>query len=612
VIAGAFWTAAVAAAAALGKGGQLFWNWYRVRRLAADLHPYFTLQEVEQSTRYFVPSQFQSLSPSVEDEPGQTAVAAARQRLIPWMLTQALAPGKNDQRFYIVLGETGIGKTTLMINLFLQYQRQLLPWRRPYDIKLLPLGDQRTLDTVREWDNKKHTILLLDAFDEDPEAAHDYRQRLSSIVEAARDYREVIISCRTHFFPNEEEEPGETGILRFGGEKGTHKFTKIYLSPFNDRDVKQYIRRIYPWWRFGKRKAARRTVELSPNLMFRPMLLSRIDDLVGRGEKLHYATDIYEAMVDRWIVREAERQTGVRTKQDFAAKLRAFSNELAVTLYRRHSNQGALSIPHAELATFAEERGIELDEIDVRSRSLLNRNARGDYKFAHKSILEYLIARRAMTDATFASTIDFDGLDVAARFCGELAVLRAPKEAYVFTGHSEEAISLRDLLDIPRTGRTVELHEYPEMALVALRAFPRLENLTLKKGAGNIAQLASLTGLRRVNITDCPVSDLRPLAQLTRLFMLILVGIDHADLSPLADMAGLTHLRVADCNVRDIASLATLEGLTELDLSNTKVTDITPLLGLKNLEQLVICGTPVSTESLVAFETTLPGCEIVT
>ena len=47
-------------------------------------------------------------------------------------------------------------------------------------------------------------------------------------------------------------------------------------------------------------------------------------------------------------------------------------------------------IPNDELPSLAEKWKVPLHPWQIRGRSLLNRDAKGNYKFAHRSIMEYL------------------------------------------------------------------------------------------------------------------------------------------------------------------------------------------------------------------------------
>ena len=59
----------------------------------------------------------------------------------------------------------------------------------------------------------------------------------------------------------------------------------------------------------------------------------------------------------------------------------------------------------SEIQKNCEEYGIQLSDLEAKSRSLLNRNANGIYKFAHKSILEFILAKKAIKDAQFRKVI---------------------------------------------------------------------------------------------------------------------------------------------------------------------------------------------------------------
>jgi hypothetical protein len=117
------------------------------------------------------------------------------------------------------------------------------------------------------------------------------------------------------------------------------------------------------------------------------MLLALIPNLVQSGKSVQYAFQLYEEMVEGWLERE---RPFVKDK----GALRLFSERLAVNLYVNRQRRRAERIPRAELADLAKEWNIPLDEWQLSSRALLNRDALGNYKFAHSSIMEYLFVKR--------------------------------------------------------------------------------------------------------------------------------------------------------------------------------------------------------------------------
>ena len=52
--------------------------------------------------------------------------------------------------------------------------------------------------------------VFLDALDEDTKAIADHKERISELMQLAKKFKRVIISCRTQFFLKDEEIPIET------------------------------------------------------------------------------------------------------------------------------------------------------------------------------------------------------------------------------------------------------------------------------------------------------------------------------------------------------------------------------------------------------------------
>jgi hypothetical protein len=132
-------------------------------------------------------------------------------------------------RYLILLADSGMGKTSALINYYARNLRR----RRPREIVLLYLGAPHLLDRIDESQPSYEKILFLDALDEDTAAIADHRERVLEVMQTARQFRGVVISCRTQFFLKDEEITRETGIVRYGprraGVSGTYEFQKLYL-----------------------------------------------------------------------------------------------------------------------------------------------------------------------------------------------------------------------------------------------------------------------------------------------------------------------------------------------------------------------------------------------
>ena len=123
-------------------------------------------------------------------------------------------------------------------------------------------------ELIKNIPDQEGTILFLDALDEDTKAITDHRQRIRELMDACYKFKRVILTCRTQFFPRDEEIPIDTGIVRLGprqaGDKGTYEFWKLYLSPFDDSDVTLYIKKRYPLWHYARRQKA---LDIAPAML---------------------------------------------------------------------------------------------------------------------------------------------------------------------------------------------------------------------------------------------------------------------------------------------------------------------------------------------------------
>ena len=566
------------------------------RRLTKDLHPFFTPVEIKKATQYYVATRCQNSAPSKEDEPSRTHSFAASVKIIPFFLKRGFKDDDNEDRYHIVLADSGMGKTTFMINLYLKYVSQW--WGKAFKIKLFPLGYPKIdeeLDKIED-DEKDNTILLLDAFDEDTEAVKDYKQRMDEILRKTYRFRKVVITCRTQFFPSEEEEPGETGILKYGGEKGVHIFRKMYLSPFDEKDIKKYLGKKFSIFSYKKKKRARQIVKQSPNLMVRPMLLSYIDDLLESNRKYEYSYQVYEELIDKWIEREARHLPVKERRENYKEELFTFSRVVVLDIYRSREKRDGLFIHRDDIESFAKKHGIQLKHMEMKSRSLLNRNASSQYKFSHKSILEYFLALLKVKNYEFYKKFSFEGMEQARSFYSDMW------EKYTFEfliqknlkgEYGVRGLGVKDLSEIK---------------------FNELESLNYLDLSSNqltvISPLKELKKICKLDLSNNQLIDIRPLKELKELWGLNLSNNQLSDISPLKELKKLVVLELNKNQLIDISPLKELKKLKFLFLSDNKLTDTRPLSKLKNLRILVIGRNPVPGDQIEALKKALPGCRI--
>lgn len=354
------------------------------RSVAKRLGPEFTVAGIHRSIRYYVRALCQDLDPAGGEEP--RLVFGVQQKLFEALDKVLTHP--TEYNFVILLADSGMGKTSALIN---YYARHLRRFRKPFNLCLIPLGIPDADERIAAIKDRAGTVLFLDALDEDTLAIVDHVERLRTLLQSTRDFERVLISCRTQFFSKDEEIPRETGKIkvsaRAAGEAAEYYFHKIYLSPFTDEQVSKYLKRRYPIWRLKRRRKAKEIVRKIPNLTVRPMLLAHVDDIVQADRKIESSYQLYQEMVDAWLTREQ----GFIKERD---NLLQFSERLAVDIYLNRAERGSERIQKDELVALAREWGIALEDWKLSGRSLLNRDAEGNYKFAHRSIMEYLFVQR--------------------------------------------------------------------------------------------------------------------------------------------------------------------------------------------------------------------------
>ena len=402
--------------------------------LNKDLFPYYSKADVYTATKYYIETKYQNVAPSEDDEPGRRYIASAKDKLIPLFTDNIFLFENNHSKHYLILADSGMGKTTFLINLYIAYKNKFHdPFSvDKFNIKMLPIWYPDSIEDIKAIANQENTILLLDAFDEDIEAVKDYKKRLNQILKVTDKFRAIIITCRSQFFPSQKEEPHETGYFT-GGENGEYFFQKLYLSVFDSKDVKKYLKKqfhvILQYKNYAKAKVI---ADKSPNLVVRPMLLSNIKDLVSSSKEYNYTYKIYEELINRWLDRESSKheiKEKYGSSDSFKHLLYNFSKKLAKDLYINRIKRNGYFIPKDE--DFAsgilhlsdiDDHLLTLSNMDGRRKSLLNRTAAGEYKFSHKSILEYFLSLHLFEDMEFYLDFDFKGMDTAQLFLREMLI----------------------------------------------------------------------------------------------------------------------------------------------------------------------------------------------
>ena len=406
-------------------------------KAASDLKPYFNYQDVKVKRDLFIESKLQDDSPTREEEPGYRHNIGEKKPLIPFFIKTAFNEKMVSDKFYLVLADSGMGKTTFLVNLFIRYN-SFFNFNHQYKIKLIPFGYKGdVIEKIKEISKEevRNTILLLDAFDEyakilppeKPDGLTDderFRKVLDEVIDTVQDFREVVITSRTQYLPGQEDKDYELIIPRFD-DKGFHKLTKLYLSPFDDKEIRSYLNKKYGVLKFWNKKKKQKAFEIilkSPKLMVRPMLLYYIDFLTEDNQQYSNTYQIYETLVYKWIEREANKRKPYKEeRENFKKNLYSYSEQVALKIYGKRKEITNFQLPKADAITI----DVELKQYQMTGQSLLTRDVDNNWKFAHRSILEFFLAQKIAEtihskNCDFALSFEFAGMDMAQQFCSEI------------------------------------------------------------------------------------------------------------------------------------------------------------------------------------------------
>lgn len=326
-------------------------------------------------SKCYIKTRAQDIDPCDHDEIRENNGKFISRPLIPFFRKEAFVDSSQG-KYYLVLADSGMGKSTFIVRLYHDYLLTF-SFQKKKPIALIPLARKNCLKAIQNIADKENTILLLDGLDENPNAIKNYKNFFTRLLDETEDFYKIVITCRTQFFPNRASEPTLTGNIRVGtGSKAT-EIVKKYLTPFSDEEVKEYLRKRYRFKRRTQKKAYA-IAQKVPTLMVRPVILNWMDFLCDSTQEYDYTFLIYTTILDKWIERERFHVSDPRLK------------ELSVAVAEYMFINNTTSMPASIVEQIAAREGIEIEPIIAKSRSLLNRNGDGEYKFAHRSFLEYL------------------------------------------------------------------------------------------------------------------------------------------------------------------------------------------------------------------------------
>jgi formylglycine-generating enzyme required for sulfatase activity len=338
---------------------------------------------------------------------------------------------KNDGRFFLLLGETGTGKTTALAELFTRFAGA----KRRYDIVFANCSSD--LRAVFQLPNPEKTVLLLDGIDEASEMVDNPDYFFAKLENETCQFAKVVISCRTQFFVRKADERAKTATRP---AKPYHIYYLEFLLP---EKVADYVGARY---KPGTPEyiTAMAIVRQTGNLLKRPLLLSFIADLVERKDAFLFFTidprqpkaasgkltqyEIFHHILEKWI--EREEALVPQFDGDYSQTLYELSKQLAYAIYYP---EGGKHYAYLDLQMLIKKSRIFISDTLLRDRSLLRRNDKDGYNFAHRAFREFFFAQLLYDGLLPEAEFPFDAYEDAEIFYKEMGEVKyfeqAPDEA---------------------------------------------------------------------------------------------------------------------------------------------------------------------------------------
>ncbi len=241
----------------------------------------------------------------------------------------------------------------------------------------------------------------------------------------------VFLTCRTHYFLSAAQETellraDYTILYRNYATKSNYQIARIHLQEFNDQQIKQYVLKHIQNQQetesiLGIIKNTYNLQELSTRPLLLEMIVKTIPSLKGKGSI--NAASLYQAYTGMWIERDDWRS------QMTAEGKRHFMWQLALKMLNKGG--GDFSLHYSELdkpntehlkKNFAKEE--DYYKYETTTCSFLHRDSEGNYKFVHKSFMEYFLAECFFDSIKKKKTrvVDYEKLNEETKFFLKLFV----------------------------------------------------------------------------------------------------------------------------------------------------------------------------------------------
>jgi len=256
-------------------------------------------------------------------------------------------------------------------------------------------------------------ILLLDGFDEMESKSNKdiIIKNFEEITKLVTKKSKVILTSRTHYFKTHSQVKDvfnpqyDTDLLKM--IRGNHRFEIVELLEFNNEQIIEFLSRhtedYMEMWR--KIKSTYNLEDLSKRPILLEMIIQSLPTLMKAGREIN-SSKLYEVYTDIWIQRDDWRSVMIPDEKAIFMEelsLHMFLNNIQSVHY---NNLNKIVLEHFK-RKIASKEDADVFDTDTRTCSFLNRDHGGNYKFIHKSFMEFFVAKKFFREINDSRIIFF-------------------------------------------------------------------------------------------------------------------------------------------------------------------------------------------------------------
>lgn len=243
-------------------------------------------------------------------------------------------------------------------------------------------------------------ILLLDGFDEMESKSNKnvILNNFQEITKLVTNNSKIILTSRTHYFKTHSQVENifnpqyDTELLKM--VRNDYRFEILELLEFDNYQIIEFLSRhseeyMQLWYKI---KATYNLEDLSKRPILLEMIIRSLPAIMKGGKTINSA-ELYNIYTNIWIERDDWRSVMNPEEKTI------FMEELALYMYLNEIQEvhftllNKIVLNHFKRKINSREEE-DIFDTDTRNCSFLNRDYSGNYKFIHKSFMEFFVSKR--------------------------------------------------------------------------------------------------------------------------------------------------------------------------------------------------------------------------